>query len=91
MRPDANPNFPELFYKSKLTRPHIDLKVDTKSKYRGNSQFPTVEMYLAWFNEVKKYRIWYDRSKKKYLFDKIYGKDFGNVFLVGTNIQMLSQ
>ena len=63
-RPDANPLFPQNLYQPRMTPPMIEFKVD-KTKV-GTINKPVYHMIMAWFNQVRKFRVAYDEKKKKY-------------------------
>ena len=46
-------------------------------------------MYFTWFNEVRKFRFFYNSKIKKYTYEKIYGKDLGDVYIIGINTTLL--
>ena len=84
--PDTNPRLPQSLYKSNLITPKIEMKLD---KTKGTVQLPTVDMYFTWFNEVRKFRFFYNSKIKKYTYEKIYGKDLGDVYIIGINTSLL--
>ena len=61
-RPDANPYLPKKIYDSPLTKPKIELKIDSKSKHKGSDDLPTVDLHYSWYNVIRKFRLYFDRT-----------------------------
>lgn len=85
--PETNPNLPSHIYVSNLAKPKIQMRVDTENRNRITD--PNVEMYIAWFNEIKKVKLEYKPRIDKFDAVTQFTKDVGNKFVVGLNIKML--
>ena len=81
--PEANPNIPQDLYYSNLTKPHIQIKVNHENRSRIAD--PDVEMYIAWFNEIKKVNLEYKQRIDAFDATTQFTKDMGNKFIVGMN------
>ena len=84
--PGMNENIPQHMYFSNLTRPKIQMKID--HTLRNRIADPNVEMYIAWFNELKKVNIEYKQRIDRFDATTKFTKDIGNRFLVGLNISI---
>lgn len=87
--PQANPNIPQHMYVSNLTMPKIQMRIDHDNKSRIAD--PNVEIFVAWFNEVKKVSLEYKHKINKFDATTKFTKDVGNKFLCGLNINMLKK
>ena len=85
--PPPNPNIPEQMYVSNKVIPKIQLVINNERS--SSIKDPNVDMYCAWFNEIKKVKLEYNEEKKKFGSEIVYTIDIGNSFLVGFNFTML--
>ena len=76
-------------YFSNLVTPKISMKIDTENKSRIAD--PNVEMYIAWFNEIKKVNLEYKDRIDKFDATTQFTRDIGNQFLIGINISMIRE
>ena len=83
-------NIPQDMYLSNLAMPKITMRLDTEN--RSVIPDPNVQMFIAWFNEVKKVNLYYTKT-----FDKFDAKTMtedtrvlGDCYLVGINVSMIN-
>lgn len=55
-----------LYKNYKTAAPSIELKIDNVSNRKGTLDKPTYEMYIGWFDIVRKFRLFYNKEKNKY-------------------------
>ena len=66
------------------------MKIDNESKKKGtDSELPTVDFHYSWHNEIRKFRLYFDKKAKKYISKRIVEKNLGNVNVVGINVSLL--
>ena len=85
--PGANENIPQHMYFSNLVVPKIQMKINHEKKSRIAD--PNVDMYIAWFNEIKKVRFEYKEKIDRFDAETQFTKNVGNLFLVGVDITMI--
>ena len=72
---------------SNLSKPKIQMSIKTTDKSRVAD--PNVELYIAWFNTLKKVNLEYRERIDKFEANTQFTKDMGNVFFVGHSTQMI--
>ena len=87
LKPDDIPSSLEHMSNSNLVFPKILLKQNLEKKSRIAD--PNVDMYIAWFNEIKKVQFEYKPKIDKFEAETSYKYSTGNIFIVGMNISML--
>lgn len=85
--PDSNPNIPQDMYVSNLTMPKIQMRIDQESRSRIAD--PNVELYIAWFNEIKKIKLEYKARTDKFEATTQFTRLLGNNFYIGFNINLV--
>ena len=89
-RPACNPDLSQNLYKNyQFATPNIELRIDNVSNRKGSIAKPTYELYIGWFDTIRKFRLFYSNQKKKYDQEQIYKKDLGSVYVFGINTTLL--
>ena len=73
-------------YVSNLAMPKIQMRINTTNRSRVAD--PNVELYLAWFDKLKKVNLEYKDRLDKFEAITQFTKDLGNVFFVGHSVSM---
>ena len=82
--PLVNEILPDHLYQSNQAKPIIFLMED-KEEFNGLS-YPNVFMYVAWFNQLLKYKIYYIKKEDKFGAKSVFSKDLGNCYICGLNV-----
>ena len=81
-----NENIPQDMYVSNLSMPKIQMRINTSNRSRVAD--PNVEMYIAWYDTLKKVNLEYKDRLDKFEAITQYTKELGNVFFVGHSVTM---